>query len=291
MTIAYTTPTTYEFSIGYGGVDSVTAAPSFLNLTPSNINPVELLSFTRKHGEAMIPEGDGARYVSDGKVGPDTITLFGTMVGDDPEDTFSTMAGRLSVLATSTPQSYLKAGLFDGAAKVFFRRYGIVMSAHAAYQRKTNYEVISGFEMEYRILDPWWYFDTARAATATYVATTGGSFNCPNFGVARSKRALITITNNNGSTWDSSTTVTVTNLASQSFVLTGTLPDANDKWVVDMMLGTVTKYTGGGGTASDDIANFTGMFFGIQGTLDQITVTTGASRSFTARVDYIERRM
>jgi len=285
MTIAYPVPSTYEFAIGYAAVDSIQVAPSIVNLTPSNINPEELLSFTRKHGEATIPEGDGARLLSDGKLGPETITFFGAMAGDDPEDTFSTMAARLSSIAQSTQQSYVKAGLFDGSAKVFFRRYGMILSAHAAYARRTQYHAITGFEMDYRVLDPWWYWDSQRSATVA-VSGGAGSQATSDTGISRSKRATIIILRTGSGV---PTNVTVSNNAGQSFTMTGSLATAGDYWKIDMFTGVVQKSVST--VVSDDIANFSGQFWGIKFGSDTITVSSTGGGTWSVLVAWLERRM
>jgi hypothetical protein len=288
MAISFAIPTSHEFSLAYGAADIVAIAPSILSLTSRGIYPESLHDLARKKYEALIPEADGARDLSDGKVGPATIAFLGQMYATDQEDLFSDLAAKLNNLAVSPQISYIKGGFYDGSAKQYMRRYGKFLSAVANYAPKTNYECIAAFEMYFRALDPWWYFDTARTATGTFSASTGGTIALADTGIARSKRTIVTITRTGTA---AATSYQIKNAANQAFTMAGTLAATSDKWVIDMMNGTVTKYTSGGTVAADDMASWSGQFWGVKNGTDTITVLAGPASTFTVKIDWLERRM
>lgn len=284
MPISYTIPTEYQFFYRYGAADSVATASTSVDLTALNINPTSLQGFQRKHDEALVPEGDGALDLSDGRVGPASIQFRGEMYGDDPDDTFTAIASRMNQLAVSTPQAYLVASLYDGSIKQSYRRYGKFIGAEPNYVRKTRYSALS-FDGEFRVLDPWWYYNTAETDTVTVTSGTSSSKVTTDTGTARSKRLVITITR----TGATPTNVTVSNNAGSSFQVTGTLATNGDKWTIDCYAGTVSKTVSG--VTTDDIANFSGVFWGIKNGTDTISTTSSATASYTVGLSWLERRM
>jgi phage-related protein len=195
------------------------------------------------------------------------------------------MAARLTSIARSSQYAYIKASLHNGSAFITFRRYGSPLFARAGHARKSRYQVISDFEMDFRVLDPWWYFDTVRVAIVTVTGGTGSAATSDT-GVARTKRAIVYITKTGSGT---PTNVQVKNSSNHSFTMTGTLANVNDQWIIDMYAGTVRKVVSG--VSSDDIANFSGRFWGVNSGTDTITVTDGGTAAFSVSVLYLERRM
>jgi hypothetical protein len=286
MTISYSLSTDYEHSIGSTAADVVAAASTILSLSTRNINPINPGEFARKHDEADIPEADGARDLSDGKQQAVTINFRGEMSAQDPDDLFMDLMARLNTLAVTGSNTYLKSGYFDGSVKQYVRRYGKVLGASPSYVPKSQYSIVQ-LQMAFRVLDPCIYFDTPKTATGTFVSSTGGTIALTDTGIVRSARAIVTIT---ATAAAASTTYNIKNNANQAFIMTGALPAIGDKWVIDLFNKTVTKWTTGGTVPADDIANFTGVFWGVKNASDTITVLAGAARSFTVKVDWLERR-
>lgn len=285
MPISYATPALYEHAIGSTAADIAAVASTILQLSTKNINPVNPLGFARKHDEATPPESDVARDLSDGKMQPYTINFRGEQTGDDPDDLFVGLASILNTAAVSGANTYLRSGMYDGTTKQYYRRYGKVLGADVSYIPRSNYS-ITQLQASFRVLDPALYFDTVRtqAIACSGTSTTQGTVDT---GVVRSARLLVKITRTGSGV---PTNPQVKNAANQSFTLTGTLAATSDYWLVDMLNKTVIKATSGGTVLTDDIAHFSGQFWGIKNGVDSITVTNGVSASFSVGLTWLERK-
>lgn len=285
MAISHAIPATHEFHIRYGAVDSVATAPNTIGLTDFGIHPSTLLSFNPKYDETDIPEGHGALDTSDGYIGASTIPLRGKMYGTDPNDTLVSLAARMNLMAVATPQTYLLMGLYNGTTKLYYRRYGKILSPNQVYDYKTQFTV-TGFEMDFRVLDPFLYYNVANSKTINLVSATTNTSGSTDTGIARSKRLTITIIRTGAG---ATTNPTVANTSGQSFQITGSLATAGDYWTIDMYTGKVTKTVSG--VTSNDKANFAGQFWGIRHATDSLTCTSTVSTNASYIFSWLERRM
>ena len=284
-------PVEYALAYVYNAADNVTAGGSTRITAQSGYTLLNPYDIAMKHAESALPEAPGAQFVVDNKAAAGDLRVVGAAWGDDPEDLQSTLSLLLSGLQTSRAnpsignlqESYLVAGLWNGSALQYRRRYCRFVNAALPMKRKTRMHATEFIELIFRSHDPGLYGNTVNSEV---IAVTSGSGNkvVTLAGRMDSGRALIEIKKDSA---DDPTDVTITGI-NGAFTITGSLTTANDKWVVDIYSGKAwLDPASGSNTDINDLVS--GQFFDLNFGGEFIQVADTASSDFEVTVKWLDR--
>lgn len=282
MSINYAIPTKWEFDYFYNGSSIVLAAPNSFSLTSHNFKPRGLHNFERKGEAVSIPEGHGAHFLSDGFANAVEMEFSGDAFGIDPHDTFDFQSRRFGRFVNVLDHKYIRAGLHDGAQKVYYRRYGQPINGNSSFYRRTEFIAVQN-NMTFLATDPGWYADAVSADSFNVNSGTSGSKIITDGGDFNSKRCVIFITRTGATPAD----VTIKNAQNHTLAISGTLAANNDYYEIDMLQGIVKKSASG--VVTNNIAAVTGRFFEIAKGTDTITFTSSVSCSVSVSIFWLPR--
>ena len=286
-------PSDYAITMRAGDIAAnawygVTLGTGAISFTSYGLRPVNPYDAIVRYASAPIVNSDGAAPLAAEYKNEFPFSLAGQIYGDDPDDLRSKLEDLSSRLMLNNlfDVSCLRWGMNDPAASMVYRRlYCKFTGLVAPYRAKVQLSATEYVEITFIAHDPSVYDDTASSdsnvttgGTLVAALAIGGNYN--------TSMHRIQIINHLAATTITTPTIT---LIDGSFTITGTLTAQYDYWDIDCYRGKVTKWTGGGISAADDIANFAGKFPDLGYSVELLQASSVGGTNFTVDNDWLKR--